>query len=88
MIDKDFMRDFFGMRRQTSEQCEFVVSREICGITDNQHPNYPKTLFRQWTEAGWEVVSVTVRPRPGDYVHDCEAIGVLRRLIPCGSREA
>ena len=87
MIDKDFIRDFFGVRRQRTEAYRWTMAREFMAVTDSQHPNYPRELFKQWTAEGWEVVSVTPQVNaPHGEVHYAWAIGVLRKPMPDESR--
>ena len=71
---------FFNGRRAGKKAAgyEYITAMERPSITDNQHPNYPSPLFRQWTAEGWEVVSVTVLP-PTSEIGMCKAVGVLRR---------
>lgn len=57
---------------------DWVTVRQSQSIVDNQHPNFPATVFDNWVGDGWEIVSVTPMP-PHSSMCSCEAIGVLRR---------
>lgn len=86
MIDKDFIRDFFGVKRQpVSISYRWVVVREDCSVTDNQHPQWAKPLFKAWTAEGWEIDSVTMRPGRRGSISDM-AIGVLRQPLSQGEK--
>lgn len=86
-MGESFIRDFFGMKRQHTERFRWTMSREFMAVTDSQHPNYPRDLFKQWTEKGWEVMSVTPQFNP---LHSTEAwaVAVLRQAIPDGENTA
>lgn len=68
---------FFNGRpaQRAKEQYEWIL------VTERQHrgsdhPNFPHPLFSQWTENGWEVVSVA--PKIDEFPP--VAVGVLKKL--------
>lgn len=69
---------------------DFIVKREYCDVTHNQHPNWPHKLFRDWVDAGWVVESVMLHPIERQSMHvsmyDSIAIGVLSKANPANEK--
>jgi len=57
---------------------DWLTAEERPSCIDNQSPRWPKPLFKEWTNEGWEIVSITVFERTSN-LYMCRAVAVLRK---------